>query len=202
MARFVAVGAGRMGRSIATAFAYAGHRVAVVDLRPRTPSQWQALQQDALAEVRSSLNSLADLGAFPAAQVEAIVARVSWVNEADADAALAQAELEGRSGRDLVVALVAGYELVCRLADDFIPSTAARGFRPSPLYATLGAALSCAVLMGLDEDRLVTAIALATHFASGLNEGPRVGANELLIHEPQAARNGVFAAVMARAGHI
>lgn len=117
-------------------------------------------------------------------------------------AALAQAELEGRSGRDLVVALVAGYELVCRLADDFIPSTAARGFRPSPLYATLGAALSCGLLMGLDEDRLVTAIALATHFASGLNEGPRVGANELLIHEPQAARNGVFAAVMARAGHI
>ena len=45
VARFVAVGAGRMGRSIATAFAYAGHRVAVVDLRSRTPDQWQALQQ-------------------------------------------------------------------------------------------------------------------------------------------------------------
>jgi 3-hydroxyacyl-CoA dehydrogenase len=72
VARFVAVGAGRMGRSIATAFAYAGHRVAVVDLRPRTPAQWQTLQQEALAEVRASLNSLAELGAFPAAQVEAI----------------------------------------------------------------------------------------------------------------------------------
>jgi 3-hydroxybutyryl-CoA dehydrogenase len=33
------------------------------------------------------------LGAFPAAQVEAIVARVSWVNEANADEALAQAEM-------------------------------------------------------------------------------------------------------------
>ena len=93
VARFVAVGAGRMGRSIATAFAYAGHRVAVVDLRPRTPAQWQTLQQEALAEVRASLNSLAELGAFPAAQVEAIVARVSWVNEADADATLAQADM-------------------------------------------------------------------------------------------------------------
>ena len=93
LARFVAVGAGRMGRSIATAFAYAGHRVAVVDLRPRTPAQWQTLQQEALAEVRASLNSLAELGAFPAAQVEAIVARVSWVNEADADATLAQADM-------------------------------------------------------------------------------------------------------------
>lgn len=117
-------------------------------------------------------------------------------------AALAQAELEGRSGQELIVALVVGYELVCRLADEFIPSTAARGFRPSPLFATLGAALSCGKLMALDEDRLLTAIALATHFASGLNEGPRAGTNELLIHEPQATRNGVFAAMMARAGHI
>jgi 2-methylcitrate dehydratase PrpD len=117
-------------------------------------------------------------------------------------AALAQAQLEQRSGQDLLVALVAGYELTCRLADEFIPSTAARGFRPSPLFATLGAALTCGLLMGLDEDRLVTAIALGANFASGLNEGPRTGSNELLLHEPQATRNGVFAAMMARSGHI
>ncbi|NBX55049.1 MAG: 3-hydroxybutyryl-CoA dehydrogenase [Betaproteobacteria bacterium] len=91
--RFVAVGAGRMGRSIATAFAYAGHRVAVVDLRPRTTAQWLALQQEALAEVRASLTSLAELGAFPVAQVQSIVARVSWVNAPQADQALAQADM-------------------------------------------------------------------------------------------------------------
>ncbi len=117
-------------------------------------------------------------------------------------AALACAELEGRTGREFLVAIVAGYEFICRLADDFIPSTAARGFRPSPIFATLGAALSCGMLLGLDEDGLVSAIALAANFASGLNEGPRTGGNELLIHEPQAARNGVFAALMARAGHV
>ncbi|MBC7703224.1 MAG: MmgE/PrpD family protein [Rhodoferax sp.] len=117
-------------------------------------------------------------------------------------AALANAELEGRSGRDLIVALAAGYEFVCRLADDFIPSTAARGFRPSPLYGTLGAALLSGKLMGLSEDALVTTIALAANFASGLNEGPRAGGNDLLMHEPQAARNGVFAAMMGRAGNI
>ena len=38
MARFAAVGAGRMGRGIAIAFAYAGHRIALVDLRQRTPA--------------------------------------------------------------------------------------------------------------------------------------------------------------------
>jgi 2-methylcitrate dehydratase PrpD len=117
-------------------------------------------------------------------------------------AALANAELGHKNGQDLIVALAVGYELVCRLADDFIPSTAARGFRPGPIYSTLGAALVSGKLLDLDEDGLVATIALAANFASGLNEGPRVGGNELLIHEPQASRNGVFAGMMAREGHI
>ena len=43
MARFAAVGAGRMGRGIAIAFAYAGHRIALVDLRQRSREDWQRL---------------------------------------------------------------------------------------------------------------------------------------------------------------
>jgi 2-methylcitrate dehydratase PrpD len=117
-------------------------------------------------------------------------------------AGLVSAEIEGRSGRDLITALAAGYEFLCRLCDDFIPSTAARGFRPSPLYCTLGAALVAGKLMGLDQDGLVSTIALAANFASGLNEGPRTGSGEMAIHEPQAARNGVFAGVVAREGNI
>lgn len=116
--------------------------------------------------------------------------------------AFVNAELERRSGEELIVALAAGYEFLCRLCDDFIPATAARGFRPNPVYATLGAALVSGKLMGLDEDGLVAAIAIATNFASGLNEGMRTGSYELPVHEPQAARNGVFAALMARAGNI
>ena len=117
-------------------------------------------------------------------------------------AAMVNAELEKRNGMEIITALAAGYEFVFRLCDDFIPSTAARGFRPSPLYCTLGAALVTGKLMGLSEDGMVAAIALAANFASGLNEGPRTGGNEMSIHEPQAARNGVFAGVMARMGHV
>ena len=117
-------------------------------------------------------------------------------------AALVNAELEKRNGKDIITALAAGYELSCRLCDSFIPSTAARGFRPSPIYSTLGAALVSGKLMGLGEAGLVSTIAIAANFASGLNEGPRTGGNEMAIHEPQAARNGVFAGMMARTGHI
>lgn len=92
-ARFVAVGAGRMGRGIAISFAYAGHRIALVDLRQRTPAAWQELRAQALAEIRGALQGLAQLGAIAAAQIAEIEARVELVDAAAAPAALAAAEL-------------------------------------------------------------------------------------------------------------
>jgi 3-hydroxybutyryl-CoA dehydrogenase len=93
VARFAAVGAGRMGRGIAIAFAYAGHRIALVDLRQRTPEQFQKLHDEARAEIRGSLAGLAALGAMDAGQVDAIAARVELVDAAGAPDALASAEL-------------------------------------------------------------------------------------------------------------
>lgn len=93
MARFAAVGAGRMGRGIAIAFAYAGHRIALVDLRRRSPDAWQRLCDEARAEIRASLDTLAQLGAMPAEQVDAIAERVELVDAGDAPHALARAEM-------------------------------------------------------------------------------------------------------------
>jgi 3-hydroxybutyryl-CoA dehydrogenase len=93
MKNFVAVGAGRMGRGIAIAFAYAGHRIALVDLRPRTPQAWQKLCDDARVEITSSLEGLAQLGVLRAEQVDAIAARVDLIDAAGAAQALAAADL-------------------------------------------------------------------------------------------------------------
>jgi 3-hydroxybutyryl-CoA dehydrogenase len=92
-ARFAAVGAGRMGRGIAIAFAYAGHRVSLVDLKPRSGEAWQRLRDEARAEIRGSLEALARLGALDEGQVAAIASRVDVVDHAGAPAALAAAEL-------------------------------------------------------------------------------------------------------------
>ncbi len=113
-------------------------------------------------------------------------------------AALATAELKGASGQQLLTAMAAGYEVEARIAGDFIPSTQARGFRCSPVYGTLGAAVTTAKLLGLDEDQTVTALALACTFAGGTTEGPRVSGREMLYHEPNATRNGIMAALLAR----
>ena len=93
MARFAAVGAGRMGRGIAIAFAYAGHRIALVDLRQRTPEAWQRLCDEARGEIEASLQVLAQLGAIDPAQVAAIASRVELVDATGAPAALSASEL-------------------------------------------------------------------------------------------------------------
>ncbi|MET3442659.1 3-hydroxybutyryl-CoA dehydrogenase [Variovorax paradoxus] len=91
--RFAAVGAGRMGRGIAIAFAYAGHRISLVDLRQRSDDAWQHLQGEAKAEIEASLAGLAQLGVIDARQIRPIADRVSFVNAAAAPQALAAAEL-------------------------------------------------------------------------------------------------------------
>ena len=113
-------------------------------------------------------------------------------------AALATAELSSASGMNLLTAMAAGYEVEARIAGDFIPATQARGFRCSPVYGTLGAAVTTAKLLGLDEDQTVTALALACTFAGGTTEGPRVSGREMLYHEPNATRSGIMAALLAR----
>jgi 3-hydroxybutyryl-CoA dehydrogenase len=91
--RFAAVGAGRMGRGIAIAFAYAGHRISLVDLRQRTPQAWRTLCDEAQAEIRASLEGLAQLGVLRPDQVDAIAGRVQLVDAVHAPSALAAAEL-------------------------------------------------------------------------------------------------------------
>ncbi len=115
-------------------------------------------------------------------------------------AALATAEGEGRSGRELLTALVAGYEVQCRCARDFIPSTPAHGFRASPVYGILGCAATTAKLLGLDAAQTTNAIALAASFAGSLIEGQRVGARDADFAEAQAARSGMWAATLAAQG--
>lgn len=113
-------------------------------------------------------------------------------------AALASAQLGDASGAQLITAMAAGYEVESRIAGDFIASTQARGFRSSPVYGTLGAAVAVGKLLGLTEDQMVTAIALACTFTAGTNEGPRSGGREMMFHEPQSTRSGIMAALLAR----
>jgi len=76
-ATIACLGAGRMGRGIAVAFAYAGHAVVMIDVKARSAEQFAALEAEALGEVRKTLRSLARFGLLAEADAEVVIARVS-----------------------------------------------------------------------------------------------------------------------------
>jgi 3-hydroxybutyryl-CoA dehydrogenase len=82
------IGAGRMGRGIAVAFAYAGHPVRLLDAKPREPAAFAALAASVADEVRTTLATLAAIGLFAEADVAAIAGRVSVARAEDMAEAL------------------------------------------------------------------------------------------------------------------
>jgi 3-hydroxybutyryl-CoA dehydrogenase len=74
------LGAGRMGRGIAVAFAYAGHPVVMIDVKAeRSAEQFALLEAEALEEIRKTLVSLARFGLLGDGEVEKVAARVGVV---------------------------------------------------------------------------------------------------------------------------
>src|SRR5581483_5222027 len=82
------IGAGRMGRGIAHAFAYAGHAVRLIDIKSRDDAAQRKVFAEAAAEIRSSLESIAEIGGFDLHAVETIVQRVTFHPRSQAKAAL------------------------------------------------------------------------------------------------------------------
>jgi 2-methylcitrate dehydratase PrpD len=117
-------------------------------------------------------------------------------------AALAAAEAHHRDGRNLVEAVVAGYEVFGRVGRQVRRSHLERGLDIKGTVGSLAAAAAAAHAMGLDAAKTAHAIGLATSLASGLETyayDPEHSHTEHLI-SGFAARNGVSAANMAAAG--
>lgn len=88
-----ALGAGRMGRGIAHAFAYAGHEVLLIDVKERSSAEFDRLAREAIDEVDQSLASLAALEVFDDRERPAILSRIRVVARSDAPAALARLDV-------------------------------------------------------------------------------------------------------------
>src|SRR5229473_7186709 len=65
-------------------------------------------------------------------------------------AALVAAETTGVSGKAFLVAVAAGYEVMERMAAEFIPTVMSRGFHAGPVFGIFGATVAAAKLQRLD----------------------------------------------------
>ena len=109
--------------------------------------------------------------------------------------ALVAAESQRASGRDFITAIAAGYEVMERMAADWIPTVMARGFHAGPVFSIFGAAVAAAKIMRFDEDQVHAVISLCTNLA-GSNLESRA------LREGAAVRNAMLAVALAKQGQV
>jgi 2-methylcitrate dehydratase PrpD len=114
-------------------------------------------------------------------------------------AAFAVGELVGASGREVLTAIVAGYEVCCRLGQALDPTSHyGRGFHPTCTAGTFGAAAAAAKLFGLSKEQIVSAFGVSGSQAAGSLQFLINGAWNKRFQVGAAAMNGVIAATLAR----
>src|SRR4051812_8238885 len=105
-------------------------------------------------------------------------------------AALAAAETSGASGKAFLTGIAAGYEIMERMASEYIPSVMARGFHAGPVFGIFGAAVAAAKIQGFDAGKGHDAIAQCVNLASGNLEGIRSGGGA--VREGGAGRDALL----------
>ena len=116
---------------------------------------------------------------------------------------LAAAEMVAADGRDLITAIVAGYELSCRISKALVPSEHyARGFHPTATVGAFGAAAAAARIFGLTPEGVASALGIAGSQAAGSMQFMDNGAWNKRFHVGAAAQNGLIAATLARNGYL
>jgi 2-methylcitrate dehydratase PrpD len=113
-------------------------------------------------------------------------------------ALLAQAEVGGQSGREVVSALALGMEVELAVATMLMPTGYYRGYVPAGLTGGVGAAAACSILAGLDEERMRNALGIAMCTAFGLYVS--VGSMTLSYITGATARSGLTAFQLASSG--
>jgi len=114
-------------------------------------------------------------------------------------AALAAAQALGASGRQLLAASVAGYEVGIRVGE-FLGRSHYKVFHTTGTAGTLAAAAAVGSLLGLDAQRMRHAFGSAGTQSAGLWEFLRTAADSKQLHTAHAAAAGLMAAYLAQDG--
>src|SRR5205809_331550 len=167
----------RGGTDEATIWFDGGRRLPVAEA-----ARVNAVMSDAAASDDSDLRSIAHIGTIVST------------------CAIAMAERTGAGGRGVLAAMVLGYEIAGRIDEALTPGRGERGFHGS-ISTIFGGAVAAGTLLGLTQDQMTQAIALAATSIGGL----MVAANTSVAREYHAglsAMLGIHAALAAHKGFV
>jgi 2-methylcitrate dehydratase PrpD len=113
-------------------------------------------------------------------------------------AAMAAAQLAGCTGKEFLAAIVIGYEVTIKLGIALDPAAHyARGFHPTGTCGTMGAAVTAAKILGLNQSAMTNALGIAGSMAAGSMEFLSDGSFTKRLHPGWAAHSGMMAALLA-----
>ena len=96
-----------------------------------------------------------------------------------------------RSGREILVAVVLGYDVGYRIASHMNPKQINKGFQPSSNCDVFGAMAVAGKLMGLNEKQLANGLGQAGMLASGTMEATCSGQRSKCVQVGNAAYSGI-----------
>jgi 2-methylcitrate dehydratase PrpD len=117
-------------------------------------------------------------------------------------AVLAVCEREGLGGERLLIGVVSGVELMCRLSLVAPMATHNAGFHPTAVFGALAAAGAVGAALRLPREQIASALGIAGSMASGIIEYLAEGTWTKRMHAGWAAQSGLRAALMARGGFV
>lgn len=115
-------------------------------------------------------------------------------------AVLAVSESTNITTRQLLKAIIVGYEVCLRVSSAIHPSSRIRGFHNTSIAGVFGATAAVSYIHGLNVKEIQNAFGIAGSFCGGIFAFLGTGAEVKRIHPGQAARDGITAAGLARSG--
>ena len=105
------------------------------------------------------------------------------------------------SGKEIISAIVSGYEAGIRVGTAMIPSKFTEsGFRPSSTFGVFATAATTGKLNNFDNNKMTNAIGLAANFGVGIMAFVEEGTDDLMYQNGLAARNGILSATLVKNG--
>lgn len=154
-------------------------------------------------KVRAPFACLANGASAHAFELDALVEPSVGIHPSAALVVPGLAPSQGRkgSGRALLSAIVAGYEVLYRIGDAAHHSIEKVGFHSPGVVGPFGTAVVIGRLFELDAKQMAHAFGIAGSMSSGLMEFSKTGGMVKRLHLGRAAEGGFMAAVLARDGY-
>lgn len=117
-------------------------------------------------------------------------------------AAMAIGERLGANGKSVLTAMAAGYETMIRVSLATGPnSSRLKGWHLTGTTGTFGAAAAAGSLLGLNQDKMASALGMAGTQSAGLWAFTADGAMSKRFHAGRSSQSGVMGAILAQKGY-